>query len=453
MGRAVGEYPPPVGKPRMEIRSLPMFVRTRSRTLGPKPALRRVAGGGDQSWTWADTWAHARTLALALLDEGLVEGEPVILWAGEEPEALFAEVGLQAAGALAVCVPLGFDAAGVSAVASALGVRRLLAFGPTREALDEVLRAQPGLKARFLPRAAPAPVGDGARLDPWSDDPRLEERLNRRGPDSLALALVSVDGHDTVQGRILTQGNLLGVGLAVAAALGAGEDDAWWVAGPWRGAFPRTAGVAAAWLSGGELILAPDIQASLQVLWRAGPTIAVLPAAVAASLARQAADEVERAQGLPGRMSRWMFRNSLREGPRGLLDRGLAALVAATGAATPSEVVGGRLTRVLADGPGPAPESVRLFRALGVSTWTAVGNDVTAGVATLERLPAAGGPVPAVPGTRVRREADGEVSVQGVAAAPPLGILRAPEELPADRFYRTGLKGHVAGNGVTWDDL
>jgi hypothetical protein len=96
---------------------------------------------------------------------------------------------------------------------------------------------------------------------------------------------------------------------------------------------------------------------------------------------------------------------------------------------------------------------VRLFRALGVSTWTAVGNDVTAGVATLERLPAAGGPVPAVPGTRVRREADGEVSVQGVAAAPPLGILRAPEELPADRFYRTGLKGHVAGNGVTWDDL
>ncbi len=431
-------------------RSLPMFARTRSRTLGPKPALRRVAGGIDLCWTWSDTWGAARTLALASLDEGLDEGEPVLLWAGDEPEALFAEVGLQAVGALVIRVPLASDPGRVAEAALALGARRLLVFGPPADAVDLACQARPGLKARTLPSVPPAPPGDESRLDPWSDDPRLEDRLSHGGPDSAALVLLSGDDLDPAQARVLTQRNLLGVGRAVAAALGAGEEDTWWVAGPWRDAFQRTAGVAAAWLSGGELVLAPELDDPLQILWRASPSIGVFPASIAESLARRAAGELERAEGASGRLSRWMFRQGLRDHPPGFLDRSLRELAAATGVVGLSDVVGGRLTRIVVNGNWPDPESVRLLRALGVSTWAAAGNDATAGVAALGSLPSVDAPLPLLPGTRARVEEDGEVSIQGVSVSRRLVLPLTSGSPSADLFQRTGLKGRVVGDGVEW---
>lgn len=435
----------------MKQRSLPTFVRTRSRTLGPKPALVLVAGGEDRTWTWSDTWGNARSLALALLDEGIDEGEPVVLWADDEPEALFAEVGLQATGAHAVRLPAAIDPGGVAAVAAAVGARKLLAFGVDPDALADTLRALPALRSRILAPALPAAPGAEGRLDPWSDDPRLDERLDRGGPDSLALALLPADRPDPARGFALNQRNLLGIGEAVAAALGAGEEDTWWVAGPWRGAFARTAGVAAAWLSGGELVLARGIDDPVQALWRARPSIAVLPVGAAATLAHRAAEEVERGEGTAGRLSRWAFHQALHDGPRGVLNRGMAALAGATGSSTLRDVLGGRLTRVVVDGGKLEPASIRILVALGVTLFAATGNNATAGVATLERLPPESPYAPLVPGTMARGEKDGQVSVHGVSAAPPLRVMNAPNPTPADRFYPTGLKGHVDGDRVAWE--
>ena len=239
---------------------------------------------------------------------------------------------------------------------------------------------------------------------------------------------------------LLSQRNLVGIGLAVAATLQAGEEDAWWVAAPWRSAFARTAGVAAAWLSGGELVLAAASDEPIETLWRARPSIVVAGSAVAESLARRAVSEVERGVGMSGRLACWAFHQALRPSRASLPGHLRSALADALGGAGLREVTGGRLSRMLIGDGVPGEEAPRHLQALGIRAWAATGNDRTAGVVTLQELPSTAGGATTVPGTRTRTAADGELWVEGVSAANPLHRGASTPPPAADGFRASGLR-------------
>jgi acyl-CoA synthetase (AMP-forming)/AMP-acid ligase II len=434
----------------MKHRSIPTLVRSNSRRMGPKPALMWCAGGTDVVWTWADIWSHAHTLALVLLDRGLDTHEPVLLWADDLPESLFAEVGIQAAGGYAVRLPLLTDPASVAGVADSVGARNLVSFGVGTGTLDSIAISAPCLAMHQLPQAHPGLPGTDYGLDPFSDDPRLEERLSAQGPDTPAIAILPPGQPDLSRGCVLVQQNLLGIGEAVALELGAGEDDSWLVPGPWLTAFPRTAGAAAAWLSGGMLIMTDDIENPLEVVQRTRPTIAVLPTTLAASLLQHAVQAIENGRGPHGRLARWALGASLRGENPSLLHQGLSMLSRGAGESAALEVLGGQLTRLVTDEGGPNPESVRRLGLFGASVWATVGTDQTSGVITLDRLPTVTPGSRLIPGTNARRDEDDLILVDGVSVSRQLQIRGRDDIASFVPFCRCGHRGSVDGDRVTW---
>jgi long-chain acyl-CoA synthetase len=74
------------------------IFRQRARDWADRPALRHKRRGLWQSLTWADYYAAARAVGLALAELGVGRGETVSVLAENRPEWLFADLGAQAMG-------------------------------------------------------------------------------------------------------------------------------------------------------------------------------------------------------------------------------------------------------------------------------------------------------------------------------------------------------------------
>ncbi len=101
----------PASAPAMDQRrdgaAMPLFLghdtpakvlRARARAWASQPALRHKRRGLWQSLTWAEYYARARAVGLALADLGLAGGETVSVLAENRPEWLFVDMGAQAMG-------------------------------------------------------------------------------------------------------------------------------------------------------------------------------------------------------------------------------------------------------------------------------------------------------------------------------------------------------------------
>jgi long-chain acyl-CoA synthetase len=96
---AAGPGPGHPAPPRFLGHDTPAKVfRARAREWADRPALRHKRRGLWQSLTWADYYARARALGLALADVGLGQGETVSVLAENRPEWLFVDMGAQAMG-------------------------------------------------------------------------------------------------------------------------------------------------------------------------------------------------------------------------------------------------------------------------------------------------------------------------------------------------------------------
>jgi len=72
--------------------------RARAAEWAQRPALRHKRRGLWQSYSWADYYANARALGLALADMGLQRGDTVSVLAENRPEWLFVDMGAQGMG-------------------------------------------------------------------------------------------------------------------------------------------------------------------------------------------------------------------------------------------------------------------------------------------------------------------------------------------------------------------
>jgi long-chain acyl-CoA synthetase len=76
------------------------LFRARAQAWGPQPALRHKQKGIWASTTWADYYARARAIGLALADLGLGRGDAIAILSENRPEWLYADMGAQCMGIL-----------------------------------------------------------------------------------------------------------------------------------------------------------------------------------------------------------------------------------------------------------------------------------------------------------------------------------------------------------------
>src|SRR5690606_40770528 len=88
--------------------SIPALLARNARRYGDRPAYREKEHGIWQSWTWAETAAEVRGLALGFLSLGVAPGDHVAVIGRNRPALYWSMVAAQAVGA--VPVPLYQDA-------------------------------------------------------------------------------------------------------------------------------------------------------------------------------------------------------------------------------------------------------------------------------------------------------------------------------------------------------
>jgi long-chain acyl-CoA synthetase len=104
------------------------LLRQRARAWAAQPALRHKRNGVWHSMTWADYYAQARALGLALADRGLQRGEVVTVLAENRPEWVTFDLGAQG---------MGFIGNGIYPTSSPEQVEYILSDSETRVLLVE----------------------------------------------------------------------------------------------------------------------------------------------------------------------------------------------------------------------------------------------------------------------------------------------------------------------------
>lgn len=424
--------------------SLPAFLRSRARSLGPKPALIVSTPRGDVLWTFADLWMEVQRQATELLDRGLSPRSPVLLVGRPSPETLMTELALQALQGFAIRLAPDLPIDRLADAARAAEVPLVMHHGLPTDRLDALMGEIPDVSVLPIPEPVPP---TGRPLD-GTEDPRLEG-LVPSGPDGAAVAVLPEGSSDLVLARLLTQRNLLGLGERVGLELGGTEQDVWWVPIPGYGAAPYTAGLAPAWISGGIVGLVPDAADPMEGLWRLHPTVAVIRAREAERLADRLREEVTQAAGWNGRLARWALRAATGPGRNDPLVAALDALMGPSGRSVLKTLVGGCLDRlvVLGDLSGRA---ANIFAAFHVTTFLARGPLVASDLWTLDRLPVPDAFGTLVPGTEVRLDAEGRLEVRGLSATRRLALKgwRAPER--TEDWLPTYCPGSLSGQRLHW---
>lgn len=87
-----------------ELDTYPKYLIRNSQMWGDKVAVRQKKFGIWQTYTWKDFYRRAKYSSLGLLSIGLKAGDKVALIGDDEPEALWAECGVQAVGGIEVAL-------------------------------------------------------------------------------------------------------------------------------------------------------------------------------------------------------------------------------------------------------------------------------------------------------------------------------------------------------------
>lgn len=126
--------------PQGDLCSIPALLARNAREFGTRPAFREKEFGIWQSWTWAETQAEIRHMALGLMILGLRPGEHVAIIGRNRPALYWSMVAAQMCGA--VPVPLYQDAVAeeMAYVLENCGARFVIA--GDQEQVDKVLELQ-----------------------------------------------------------------------------------------------------------------------------------------------------------------------------------------------------------------------------------------------------------------------------------------------------------------------
>jgi len=120
--------------------SIPALLLCNASEFGDKPAYREKQFGIWQSWSWKQTEAEVRNLALGLINIGVNEGDFIAIIGNNRPQLYWSMVAAQSVGAIPV--PLYQDAAAeeMAYVLDHCGARYVIA--EDQEQVDKVLEVQ-----------------------------------------------------------------------------------------------------------------------------------------------------------------------------------------------------------------------------------------------------------------------------------------------------------------------
>jgi len=443
--------------------TIPRMVLSRASCYARHPVFREKIDGRYQDITWDQFVAQMQARARGLLALDLQRGERVAIMAPNSPQWAWADLAVQACGAITVPVYHTEGLANTLYLLNDCGCRLLFVWSPlaAKEVLSHLAEV-PALDQLILlngrldhPRVLP--IEHFLRQPDPAFDRLLRERLAQGRGQDLATIIYTSGTTGVAKGAMLTHRNILSNIRACRRLFDISPRDTCLSFLPLSHVFERMAGYYMMLRQGATIAYAEGIDSVPINLKEAQPTLLIsVPrlyeklyarimervvaspwpkrkiflATLDISRRQVAADQAGRPTPpwlrFPAGVARRLLRNKLQE------------------------PLGGRLRYFVSGGAPLARDVAEFFLAAGIPIYEGYGLTETSPViaanhARALRLGTVGQPVP---GTRVRIAADGEI----LAAGPGVfrGYWNRPEETAAvfsDGWFHTGDIGTLDGDG------
>ena len=437
--------------------SLPALLEALASRRPRGIAFRQKRLGIWEEISWSDYAEQVRSVALALDAMGVAAGDRVAVFADNEPRWLYADLGIQAAGATSVGVYPAVDAADAASAIAHSGAR--IVFCGDQEQVDKLLERWddvPGLETliAFDLKGLHTPEYAEVSIEPYEEfiargrvllesrASRYGELLSARGADDVATVAFTSGTTGPVRGLLLSQGGEVALAQLVASSIELTEKDSAYSLLPLAHATSRLFDAYAPLVSGSSLSFAESLETVPTDMVEAAPTVLV----ATPRLLERVRGDVELRMEHAGRFKRRSYRFAIAR-----LTNAADARIAGRRGATLGAWLGrllvagfierqsglGRVRYAGISGSFVAPDSLRWFWALGVPFREQYGQVETGGIVTTQRgeddLGTAGPPLD--PSLELRLEGE-ELLVRGPGLA--VGALDGQPVRRDDGWYNTG---------------
>jgi long-chain acyl-CoA synthetase len=397
---------------------------------GSAPFLHRWNGSAWEALSWSECRMRMLRIGAALVEEGVEQGEAVLLLSENRVEWILADLGIQAAGGVTVPVYATSTSETIAKIAANCQARLAIVGSPKLAAnLPKGLKVveMDGELARWMA----ADASESARTD-------LEHRVAALKPSDLASIIYTSGTTGDPKGVVLPHSNFVRMARASLEDFEVGPGDSLLSFLPFSHVFERQSGVVVAVTSGAEIWVSRGLDHLAEDIAEVNPTLML-------GVPRMFEKIVDRIRDTARRQPVWK---------RALFDVALSGRLGPLGEAILKPIrlrVGGKRLRMFISGGSPLSKEVEgFFWALGIPIYNGWGMTETTSGATAN-TPAAhryGTVGKALPGVDLKLAADGELLVRGP------GILReyshnpeATGEALDDGWLRTGDIAEIDSDG------
>ena len=397
---------------------------------GSAPFLHRWNGSAWEALSWSECRMRMLRIGAALVEEGVEQGEAVLLLSENRVEWILADLGIQAAGGVTVPVYATSTSETIAKIAANCQARLAIVGSPKLAAnLPKGLKVveMDGELARWMA----ADASESARTD-------LEHRVAALKPSDLASIIYTSGTTGDPKGVVLPHSNFVRMARASLEDFEVGPGDSLLSFLPFSHVFERQSGVVVAVTSGAEIWVSRGLDHLAEDIAEVNPTLML-------GVPRMFEKIVDRIRDTARRQPVWK---------RALFDVALSGRLGPLGEAILKPIrlrVGGKRLRMFISGGSPLSKEVEgFFWALGIPIYNGWGMTETTSGATAN-TPAAhryGTVGKALPGVDLKLAADGELLVRGP------GILReyshnpkATSEALDDGWLRTGDIAEIDSDG------
>jgi long-chain acyl-CoA synthetase len=453
-------------RPALEAASIPALFEARAAALGAATAAVAKQGAAWREHSWADLARRVRDVADGLAALGVEHGDRVALLSQTRLEALVADLGTMATGAIAVPIYQTSTAREVEHALVRSGASWIFCED------EEQLRKVREIRARLPALRGVVPLegasGDGTEL-PLAALEALGRAHGHDHPGDHAERIAGIEPGDPAsilwtsgttgdpKGVVLTHGGWLHAGWAIAQEVSR-ADDVTLLFLPMAHSFAKLCEFG--WIqTGSRLAFAESVERLVENAAEVRPTVLPAPPRVyekmfGAVVARGASEPGVRGRLFRAAMAsfdRWSAAQDAGRPSTGGVGLALARRVVFPAVArTLRARLGGRI-RVLASGSAPlSPRISRFFEAVGLPILEGYGLTECSALATANRPGRVrhGTVGPAVPGVDLRIAADGEILVRGPGLM--AGYWQDPDataEMIRDGWLHTGDVGALDAAG------